>query len=115
MKIVINADYGGFSLSDKAVRLYLKKKGIGFEEKSSSLFVTDTDFYINNKFFSNREIKRDDLTLIEVVEELGDTASGKYADLKIIEIPDDVEWQIEEYDGCEWIAEKHRTWGWGNE
>lgn len=112
MKIVINVDYGGFGLSDEAIRLYLKKKGIGFEEKS---LPTGTDFYINNKIFSNREIKRDDLTLIEVVEELRGTASGKYADLKIIEIPDDVEWQIEEYDGCEWIAEKHRTWGWGDE
>jgi len=30
--------------------------------------------------------------------------------LRIIEIPDGVEWQIEEYDGDEWIAEKHRTW-----
>ena len=31
--------------------------------------------------------------------------------LKIIEIPDDVDWIIEEYDGNEWVAEKHRTWG----
>ena len=27
-----------------------------------------------------------------------------------VEIPDDVEWQIEEYDGTEHISEKHRTW-----
>lgn len=30
--------------------------------------------------------------------------------LKVVSIPADVEWQIEEYDGAEWIAEKHRTW-----
>jgi hypothetical protein len=30
--------------------------------------------------------------------------------LEIVEIPDDVEYTIEEYDGLEHIAEKHRTW-----
>ena len=53
---------------------------------------------------------RDDPILIQVVEELGETANGRCASLKIIEIPDDVEWTIGEYDGQEWIAEKHRTW-----
>jgi hypothetical protein len=32
------------------------------------------------------------------------------AELKVVESPDDVEWEIEEYDGIEWIAEVHRTW-----
>ena len=32
------------------------------------------------------------------------------ANHKIVEIPADVEWQIQEYDGMEWVAEKHRTW-----
>lgn len=54
--------------------------------------------------------ERDDPVLIQVVEELGPKANGKHASLKIVEIPDDVEWQIEEYDGSEWVAEKHRTW-----
>jgi hypothetical protein len=44
------------------------------------------------------------------VEELGEAANGSYARLKVVEIPDDVEWTIKEYDGDEWIAEKHRTW-----
>jgi hypothetical protein len=33
-----------------------------------------------------------------------------HARLKIIEIPDDIEWHIEEYDGLEHIDENHRTW-----
>jgi hypothetical protein len=45
-----------------------------------------------------------------VVLELGEAANGRCAELKVVEIPDDVEWQIEEYDGLEWVAEKHRTW-----
>ena len=32
------------------------------------------------------------------------------SDLKVVEIPDDVEWEIEEYDGNEWVSEVHRCW-----
>jgi len=27
-----------------------------------------------------------------------------------VEVPDDVDWYVEEYDGLEHIAERHRTW-----
>ena len=37
---------------------------------------------------------------------MGVEANGDHAKLKIVEIPADVEWQIDEYDGTEWIAEK---------
>ena len=60
--------------------------------------------------FNDRDVDRDDPDLVRVIEELGDNANGKFADLKVVEIPADVEWQIEEYDGAEWISEKHRTW-----
>jgi hypothetical protein len=60
--------------------------------------------------FNDRDVDRDDPDLVRVIEELGNNANGKFADLKVVEIPADVEWQIEEYDGAEWIAEKHRTW-----
>ena len=60
-------------------------------------------------------MERDDPDLIQVVEELGgghrEGASGIFAELTIVEIPDGVEYEIEQYDGNEHIAEKHRTWG----
>ena len=37
-------------------------------------------------------------------------ANGKWAKLKIVRVPKDVKWTIEENDGWEWVAEKHRTW-----
>jgi hypothetical protein len=92
MKIVINKCYGGFGLSEMAEALYKERKGI-----------TDPDWH----YF---DIARDDPVLIELIEQHGDAINGRYADLRIVEIPDGVEWQIEEYDGNEWIAEKHRTW-----
>jgi hypothetical protein len=45
-----------------------------------------------------------------VVEEMGENVNTRFSELKVVEIPNDVEWQIEEYDGAEWVAEKHRTW-----
>lgn len=55
--------------------------------------------------------KRDDPLLIQVLEELGPLANGRLAKLKIVEVPDDVEWEIDEYDGWETVEEKHRSWG----
>lgn len=58
----------------------------------------------------DRDIPRNDPALIQVVEEMGAKADGRCASLEITEIPDDVQWTIEEYDGLEWVAEVHRTW-----
>lgn len=49
--------------------------------------------------------------LVEVVKSMKKEANGEHASLEVKEIPDGIEWQIEEYDGLEWVAEKHKTWG----
>ncbi len=56
------------------------------------------------------EWERDNPLLIQIIEELKENASGLLSKLKIVEIPNDVEWEIEEYDGMETIHEKHRIW-----
>lgn len=48
--------------------------------------------------------------IIRAVEELGPSASSWAASLEIVEVPDDAEWEIDEYNGYEHVAEKHRTW-----
>ncbi len=58
-----------------------------------------------------RELERSDPLLIQIVEELGERANTRFSQLEIVEIPDGVEFVIEEYDGIEHIAEAHRTWG----
>ena len=142
MKVVINSQYGGFSLSKIAIQEYLKLKGeqayfydINFRGKEvyykKSLKDTNSDIFfmtftkdfgteINGndiseedyeKYrFSSKDIKRIDKDLIKVIEELGEKANTQVSTLKIVDIPDDVKWTIEEYDGNEWIAEEHRTW-----
>ena len=59
---------------------------------------------------SQYEIARDDPMLVQVVEEMGNKSFGQCAELKVVEIPDGVAWEIAEYDGNEHIAESHRTW-----
>jgi hypothetical protein len=65
--------------------------------------------YSENTWYC-RDLERNDPILVQVVEELGDRAGGRCAELAITEIPDGVDFEIEEYDGKEWVAEKHRTW-----
>ncbi len=64
---------------------------------------------------TSRPEDRTDPILVQVVEELGgehrEGASGSCAQLEIIEIPDGVSYEIDEYDGLESIHESHRSWG----
>lgn len=69
-----------------------------------------TDFRDSRYFDFWTSQDRSHPLLVRVVEELGQAASGFYAELAVIEIPDDVEWQLCESEGREWIAEKHRRW-----
>ena len=113
MKIVINTCFGGFDLSDEAIQLYAKLAGINLVEGPMQYGITH--FYVDSvseeNYFSYYQIARDDGFLIETVETLGEAANGDCAALKVVEIPDDVDWEIDEYDGNEHVAEKHRTWG----
>jgi hypothetical protein len=60
---------------------------------------------------SDADEHRSDPDLVALIEERGsEWASGRCANLEVVEIPDDVEWTIEEYDGNEHVAEKHKTW-----
>lgn len=102
MKIVINRCYGGFGLSKEALDIYCEKKGINPGKWNNTW-----KFYED---FSDTRIDRTDPILISIVEELGQNADGYCAELSIIEIPDNVEYYINDYDGMETVHEKHRTW-----
>lgn len=147
MKVVINACYGGFSLSPRATKAYAAKKGrkcyffVGggskpyekvamsaidglfwsaFDVPEARVFgewrtqtqaqrEADNDWYEAHSI-DTRPSDRSDPDLVAVVENLGSAANGSCANLQVIEIPDGVEWNIEEYDGSEWVTENHRRW-----
>ena len=101
-KIVINVSHGGFGLSKEAQEAYAEKKDIGLGR-----FVKSYESY---EGFSTYDVARDDPDLVSVVESMGAKADGRFAKLRVVEIPDEVNWSIHEYDGSEWVAEVHRTW-----
>lgn len=78
MKLVINSCYGGFGLSDKALQM------LGIEDEY--------------------DLERNDPKLVEVVETLGEEANSEFAELEVVELPEDTtDYSIEEYDGSETV------------
>lgn len=130
-KIVYSACYGGFSLSEEAIYRYAEIKGLTlYPETEHGLIVywtvpesertgtlkgdawyraSQAERVAANKRYteltlSDRDIPRHDPALAQVVEELGDKANGRFAKLRIEEIPSGSPYRIEEYDGFESIA-----------
>lgn len=127
MEIVINRDYGGFSLSLKGLYTYcLKKYGSAYIyevegqyhlirvpysdtlDRDKEYAVTPKDF--GEEYFSpfvdqifDMDIERNDPALVETVKELGDKANGLCASLAIEEIDDKYRyrWEIDSDDGWE--------------
>jgi hypothetical protein len=140
MKVAINRCFGGFGLSHEAVLRYFEIKGITvypeqsqdswkfwtywtvkpedrIESKEGDAFYTmpieERRAYNqaqSEQTLYERDIERNDPALIQAIEELGDKANGRFAEIAIVEVPDDVKWHIYEYDGLEHVAEDHRNW-----
>lgn len=140
MKIVINDDFGGFGLSPFAYKELLRRKGqeAYFYKQVKYSFSDGEDVYeridgeVKNELFIRcvnkdhgvhtndfedgtlvcfRDNVREDADLIAIIEEYGSKkCSGMCSSLKVVEIPDDVQWEIDEYDGLESIHEVHRVW-----
>ena len=97
MKIAINKCFGGFNVSKEAI---IKLNEMGCEHLINGKVITE----------KHRSENRSCPHLIKVIEEMGEKADGECAKLKIIEIPDDVEFEIDDYDGMESVHEVHREW-----
>ncbi len=137
MKVVINKCYGGFGISPlclwelvqrnaKCVETIPLKEWATIDIEDDLGANANLPSNIKTYFFGaplvdmdtrtvyclNKSSARQDLDLIELIETKGsDWCSGELAELVVVEIPDGIEWEIEEYDGVEWVSEAHRTWG----
>ena len=134
MKVVINDCFGGFGLSDKAVK-ELYRRGSKFvkamkpeeyfgkswiednkrclrdmDEKNSFHMPVENGLILTEDYSYGEYSSRADQLLIDVVEKLKEAADGHCAKLKIVEIPDNIDWEIGEYDGWEKIDEAHQSW-----
>lgn len=131
IKVVINTGEG-FDLTHNAIMRYAELKGIKLTayqynpvtylyeicdppdpDRNTAYF---NDFHGSSvsvgsyidKYFSIYKIDRTDPALIQIVNELKDS---EHLDLKIVEVPDDVKWKIEEDEmGPECVRETSRVW-----
>jgi hypothetical protein len=112
--IVINKQHGGFGLSHGAQIAWLERSQIPYRLMDRDDRHSNQRYgpmiIVNGKHWYDKDIARDDTVLVNLVRELGQDACGEHARLKVVRIPADVDWQIEDYDGREWVSEKHRTW-----
>lgn len=91
IKVVINTCYGSFDLSKEAKELYESRTG--------------EDFWWADP-------PRHDPTLVDIVEDLGDAASGSFSDLTVVRVEGD-RYYIEEHHGYETVvtpADIERKW-----
>ena len=140
MKVVINTNGTSLTSNFKLLKyLYINNKEClkvddGFDLEQSNKYLLeyegrtlvydeDLKFYYDadnpyseiscdGKFYS---IPCDDSfrshpALVSAVEELGESLDDYYFELRVIEIPDDVDYEIREGYFCEYIKEKSREW-----
>lgn len=139
MKVILNKCYGGFGISPEGYKLYCQKKNIpcyfyeavplkdnriGYKKIKTPdhldyCLTEDFGDSFESKAGENSEFKkmlyldseyREDPVLIEVVEELGEKANGRYANLVVVDIPDGLDYVIDDYDGIETLHERVKEW-----
>lgn len=158
MEVILNKEYGGFSVSLMAYKLYTEKKGIElyayygdysnylsqgvvvfrkidwtvsslleyYSNNLTSFYCFTKDLgesiietkenkeevikiFVEYSFYLGKQ-NREDPILIEVVKELGNKASGSFSDLQIVEIPDELDYVIDDYDGYETLHQRVKIW-----
>lgn len=118
MKVAINRCFGGFGLSDKAYERLIELGWTVTEDwndKECDIHreVKEESFggrYYPLKFDQSDIEFRTNLDVIKVIEEFGAEASSSLGQVVIREIPDGIDFKIDDYDGVESIHEVHRSW-----
>lgn len=130
MKLAINRKFGGFSVSVKGMLEIAKRKGLKVypyvddpdHSIMSNHYVKGTNalvvYYLLKdvgdkfegniykdelywKFYPSDYKNRTDPDLIATIENLGEEANGTFGELKVVEIPDGFDYEINDYDGLE--------------
>lgn len=99
-KIVYNACFGGFGLSDEAMVRYAELKGWAYVPEGYQGYFVDGYGVRQNRW----DLDRADPLLAQVVEELGDGANTRFSNLKIRDVPAGTKYRIHEYDGNEGVV-----------
>lgn len=111
MKIIINQSFGSFGFSYGALKKWLSRQepGLYYLSTMPGYLVSNIYEYDTHKEVHHKSLRTDPY-MIELVEEDPYNASGPFAKLKVIEIPDDIEYYVQDNGGLEIVQEAHRSW-----
>ena len=127
MKIAINRYDSDFGISERG-KDYLVSKGMKItkrEDKTGNLInrsaeIIDNSGRFKDEYNIDRYILNDDVhfpdirldfRLIEMIKKFSYDASGSRSNIKVVEIPDNVEFFIKgRNEHAEYVSEKHRRW-----
>ena len=101
-----NVTYKLVDLFDEHLLHFYVTKYFGKEFSKNDISKEDWEKHI---LYLNDDNREDDI-LIKVVEELGDEASGRFGQLVVVQIPDDLDYVIDNYDGIEILHARVETW-----
>ena len=123
-RVVYNSKFGGFGVHDDAVMWVRENKDALSDEYTETDIMEFVNATIAGEYYSDgsgpkhqyrnytSDISRDNELLADVVTNETDydgQINGSHANLSVAEVPDGVEWEIDEYDGNETVREKAET------
>lgn len=102
-KVVINTCYGGFNVSQRAIE-YMVACGLEPEyvDVNPNYDPDKPESILNQKYYLDLDIPRNDPLLIEAVEVLEENANGRNSELEVVEFKGN-KFRLCEYDGTEWV------------
>lgn len=109
-EVVINSCAGIFDLSQEALIKYVRRKNIRLHVTRNQRYLvyhlkdkSDRKDEDDSLFELDKDIARDDPDLVYLVKDMGDKVNTNYSSLKIVQIPDGMNFEIECDDGKETI------------
>lgn len=102
MKVAINKCFGGFGISKQCYDLMVEM-GYVLKEPFPNMPEDQAPFWAAKD--------RSNPIMIKAIETLGKKAWTRYSEIKIVEIPDGAEYEIDDYDGMETLRQPSQVWG----
>jgi hypothetical protein len=112
VKVVLNSKRdGAFGLSLDGKRRFLELSGFNYIEQINK-YGNLSFYYLNpdnneNIEFNEDTIDRNNIYLVQIVEEMGENANAEYASLKIVSLLKGTIYYIDELDGYEYIIQEN--------
>jgi|APHM01.1.fsa_nt_gi hypothetical protein len=125
-RVVYNSCFGGFGLHEDAVKWVRDNKDRLREQYDNTDVSELTNTTLSGEFYDDGsgpkedwitsvkpiDLSRNNELLADIVSgetEYTGTVNGQHADLRVTELPDSVDYTIDEYDGNETVKEQYRT------